>query len=251
VFNISSDIMMLCIPIPLLIRSQLPRANKLILCCLFGLGIFVILCAVLNKYYSFAHPFSPMWEFWYIREASTAILVANMPMCWSLMRRLFKLRAFSGISSSNGQRSRSKSLPIATVYSGAVSRANGGAKDGSRVLASKIDRSEKSDTSNSWWDREDRISRSDSEEYIVAGMGDGKIRGKDVPLEIWESREVEVDRGSMVDADARIGRGNGTGTGDSMRTKMYDGSVDVFETRTVVTAKTSSPLGRRSESGSR
>ncbi|KAE8444834.1 hypothetical protein EG329_014189 [Mollisiaceae sp. DMI_Dod_QoI] len=249
VFNITSDIMMLCIPLPLLIRSQLPRANKLILCCLFGLGIFVILCAVLNKYYSFAHPFSPMWEFWYIREASTAILVANMPMCWSLMRRLFKLRAFSGLSSSNGQRS--KSLPIATVYSGAVSRANGGAKDGSRILASKIDRSEKSDTSNSWWDREGRISPSDSEEYIVGGMGDGKSKGKDVPLEIWESREVEVDRGSVSDADARIGRGMGTGTGDSMRTKMYDGSTDVFETRTVVTAKTSSPLGRRSESGSR
>ncbi len=82
-------------------------------------------------------------------------------------------------------------------------------------------------------------------------MGDGKSKGKDVPLEIWESREVEVDRGSVSDADARIGRGMGTGTGDSMRTKMYDGSTDVFETRTGVTAKTSSPLGRRSESGSR
>ncbi|KUJ14456.1 uncharacterized protein LY89DRAFT_139975 [Mollisia scopiformis] len=155
VFNISSDIMMLCIPIPLLIKSQLPRANKIILCGLFGLGIFVILCAVLNKYYSFAHPFSPMWEFWYIREASTAVLVANMPMCWSLMRRIFNLRAFSGLSSSNGQRS--KSLPIATVYSGAVSRARGGGtKDGSRVMVSKVDRNE---TSNSWWDREGRIRR--------------------------------------------------------------------------------------------
>merc|ERR1712093_67633 len=52
VFNITSDIMMLCIPLPLLIASQLPKANKLILCVLFSLGIFVILCAVLNKYYS-------------------------------------------------------------------------------------------------------------------------------------------------------------------------------------------------------
>ncbi|KAH6715708.1 hypothetical protein BKA61DRAFT_631356 [Leptodontidium sp. MPI-SDFR-AT-0119] len=114
VFNMTSDIMMLCIPLPLLIASQLPKANKLILCVLFSLGVFVILCAVLNKYYSFAQPFSPMWTFWYIREASTAVYVANMPMCWPLMRRLFKLRAFNGISS-GGNRSRSKSAPIATT----------------------------------------------------------------------------------------------------------------------------------------
>ncbi|KAK0111730.1 hypothetical protein ONS95_002071 [Cadophora gregata] len=42
VFNITSDVMMLCIPLPLLIASQLPKANKLILCVLFSLGVFVV-----------------------------------------------------------------------------------------------------------------------------------------------------------------------------------------------------------------
>ncbi|KAH8593893.1 hypothetical protein B0O99DRAFT_493547, partial [Bisporella sp. PMI_857] len=96
--NISSDVFMLFIPIPLLIHSQLPRGKKVILCGLFGLGTFVILCAILNKYYSFVHPFAPTWSFWYIREASCAIFVANMPMCWFLIRRIFNVRSFNNSS---------------------------------------------------------------------------------------------------------------------------------------------------------
>lgn len=42
----------------------------------------------------------------------------------------------------------------------------------------------------SWWER-DHGMRSESEEYIV---GTGK---KDVPLEIWESRRVDVESGSV------------------------------------------------------
>ena len=42
VFNISSDIIMLCIALPMFIRSLLPLKRKLILCCIFSLGIFVV-----------------------------------------------------------------------------------------------------------------------------------------------------------------------------------------------------------------
>lgn len=42
VFNISSDLIMLCIAIPMFIRSLLPLKRKLILCCIFSLGIFVV-----------------------------------------------------------------------------------------------------------------------------------------------------------------------------------------------------------------
>ncbi|KAK0111794.1 hypothetical protein ONS96_001062 [Cadophora gregata f. sp. sojae] len=288
VFNITSDVMMLCIPLPLLIASQLPKANKLILCVLFSLGVFVILCAVLNKYYSFAQPFSPMWTFWYIREASTAVYVANMPMCWSLMRRLFKLRAFNGISSGGRSRSRSKSAPIATTYTGVGgSRMGTTSKVQASVLGSRIDRSENSGKSGSgggnWWESSSkndggaRLGRTESEEYIV-GRGDANGsaggRGNAVPLEIWESRDVTVDRGSVMDQPGRsvttvsgaggmgmMGMGMGMGIGKSksgrnagggnvdmgMRTGMYDGSGKEYETRTTVTAVGS---GRKSESGS-
>lgn len=94
VFNLSSDILMLAIGCSLFIRTNLPWSRKLILCGIFGVGIFVILAAVLNKYYSFSHPFGTEWTFWYVRESSTAILVANLPFLWTLLRRMFKLDAF-------------------------------------------------------------------------------------------------------------------------------------------------------------
>jgi hypothetical protein len=61
VFNISSDLMMLCIPLPILIRAKLPMQKKLILCVVFSMGIFVIICAVLSKYYSFSLPYGVDW----------------------------------------------------------------------------------------------------------------------------------------------------------------------------------------------
>jgi hypothetical protein len=41
-FNISSDLMIISIPIPLLTTAQLPLKRKLVLCAIFSLGIFVV-----------------------------------------------------------------------------------------------------------------------------------------------------------------------------------------------------------------
>ncbi|KAJ9663617.1 hypothetical protein H2201_005578 [Coniosporium apollinis] len=101
VFNLSSDLILLTMALQMLVRSRLPLRRKLILCCVFGLGIFVILSAVLNKYYSFSQPFGSMWTFWYVREASTALLVGNLPFTWTLLRRVFKLNAFENSSRNN------------------------------------------------------------------------------------------------------------------------------------------------------
>lgn len=92
VFNLSSDLAMLCIALPMFLRSHLPLQRKLTLSAIFGLGVFVILCAVLNKYYSFTDPFGILWVYWYVRECSTALLVANLPFLWGLIRRFLGLR---------------------------------------------------------------------------------------------------------------------------------------------------------------
>lgn len=42
-----------------------------------------------------------MWTFWYVREASTALLVGNLPFTWTLLRRVFKLNAFENSSRNN------------------------------------------------------------------------------------------------------------------------------------------------------
>ncbi|KAF2628819.1 hypothetical protein BU25DRAFT_390760 [Macroventuria anomochaeta] len=94
VFNISSDLIMLSIALQMLIRSTLPWRRKLVLCGIFSLGIFVIAAAALNSYYSFAHPYDDMWMFWYVRESSMAIIVANIPFTWTIIRELFEVGDF-------------------------------------------------------------------------------------------------------------------------------------------------------------
>lgn len=94
VLNISSDLIMLIVAFSIFYRSRLPWDRKLILSCVFGLGIFVILCAVLNKYYSFAHPYGTQWTYWYVRESSTTLIIANIPFMWTILRHIFKLNAF-------------------------------------------------------------------------------------------------------------------------------------------------------------
>ena len=109
-FNLSSDLLILSIPIPLFIKTRLPWKQKLLLVFPFSLGIFVILCAILSKHLSFTQPFSAEWVYWYSREASTAVIVANMPYTWPLLRRFFRLPSFTS-ESAEGQRD-SAGLPL-------------------------------------------------------------------------------------------------------------------------------------------
>lgn len=102
VFNISSDLFLLVLALQMIIRSRLPLHRKLVLSLIFGLGVFVILASILNKYYSFSNPYGTAWTYWYTRESSTSLLVANLPYTWTLLRRLFNLRSFDGRSSNTG-----------------------------------------------------------------------------------------------------------------------------------------------------
>lgn len=98
VFNLSSDTILLAIALPMFIRSRMPLKKKMALVAVFGLGFFVILCAILNKYYSFTQPFGSMWTYWYTRESSTSMLVTNLPFIYTLLRRVFHLDSLDGAS---------------------------------------------------------------------------------------------------------------------------------------------------------
>jgi hypothetical protein len=104
VFNLSSDGAMLAIGLPMFVRMHLPWQKKVPLVLIFSLGIFVVLAAILNKVcavsidtrchakqhidkiYSFTEPFGAEWTFWYVRESSTALLVANLPFLSTLWK---------------------------------------------------------------------------------------------------------------------------------------------------------------------
>lgn len=96
---------MLATGLPMFLRISVPLSKKIPLVGIFSLGVFVIIAAILNKVYSFTEPFSEMWVYWYIRESSTALIVANLPFVWLFYRKVFRIR------SSNGSRGRYGSTP--------------------------------------------------------------------------------------------------------------------------------------------
>ncbi|EAW11018.1 putative UbiD family decarboxylase [Aspergillus clavatus NRRL 1] len=101
--NISTDLMIMAIPFPLLLKARLNLSKKIILCAIFSLGIFVILCSILSKYYSLSQPYGSRWVDWYVREAATAVVVTNMPQTWTLCRRLFNWKSFAHTSYARSQ----------------------------------------------------------------------------------------------------------------------------------------------------
>lgn len=98
VFSISADCLMLLVAIPMLLQVRVPTKQKLILLLLFGMGIFVIVAAVLNKVYCLVPALiSYVYMNWYFREATVAILVTNLPLVWSLLRDVFPaLKSWTG-----------------------------------------------------------------------------------------------------------------------------------------------------------
>ncbi|KAK7436805.1 hypothetical protein CaCOL14_000437 [Colletotrichum acutatum] len=88
-FNISSDMLMLMIPLPLVFRMKVPWKQKVVLLFVFSLGICVIVAALLTKIFNLSDPYSPTYMLWYIREASVAVYVSNLPLVWPLLREWF------------------------------------------------------------------------------------------------------------------------------------------------------------------
>ncbi|KAH8904067.1 hypothetical protein BR93DRAFT_900910, partial [Coniochaeta sp. PMI_546] len=85
-FNISSDALMLSVPLPLVFRTTMPVRQKVVLGVIFGMGLFVIVAALLTKIFNLGDIWDPSYMLWYVREASVAVYVSNMPMVWPLLR---------------------------------------------------------------------------------------------------------------------------------------------------------------------
>lgn len=95
--NISSDLLIIAIPVPMTKSLKLPTKQKIGLGLLFSMGSFVIIATILTKYYNLPDVFSTIYMFWYTREASVAIWVANLPGIWPLAREHIRfLREHTG-----------------------------------------------------------------------------------------------------------------------------------------------------------
>ncbi|KAI4210882.1 MAG: hypothetical protein LQ351_006286 [Letrouitia transgressa] len=89
-FNVSADLCLLLVGIPLLFKARIPVQQKLILLAIFGMGSFVIAAALLCKVYSLYPPLiSYAYLNWFFREASVSVYVTNIPVLYSLIREAF------------------------------------------------------------------------------------------------------------------------------------------------------------------
>ncbi|RCI15996.1 hypothetical protein L249_1743 [Ophiocordyceps polyrhachis-furcata BCC 54312] len=122
--NISSDLLLLFIPIPIIIKTRLAAKRKAILCLILGLGVFNILAAILNRYYNFSTPNSYVFLYWYVAEVGIAVMVGNLPLCWPILRLLLgggrsdnsnKTPSYHGETISGNNRRKRRRDPLGTV----------------------------------------------------------------------------------------------------------------------------------------
>ncbi|KFH48815.1 hypothetical protein ACRE_003600 [Hapsidospora chrysogenum ATCC 11550] len=190
VFNISSDIMIIAIPMPVFLSSTLPGRRKAVLCGVFAVGTFTIISAVLNKYYSFTQPFGLDWTFWYIRESSTAIIAANLPLTWTLLQHVFHLKSFHEKYANQYTHSHSRSGFRSNGY-------------GSRNPRSTIRGTVSS-----------AIDRSASEERINQGFAS-------IPLKIYQKREIQISTlPAGPDDHRRAGMSSTDSLPDGLKTRV-------------------------------
>lgn len=221
VFNISSDAFMLMIPIPLIIKAQIRPRKKLLLCAVFGLGIFVIVAAILNKYFNFAAPLTITYQIWYIREASTAIYVANMMCWWPLLRKIFGLGAFQYNTGGKYQsRPISGALQLSNIeqqgkenLDSNVSGSDGNSKlsfikkkmlRGSGISSMSMSRSRNTHTTSTGMTSRTSQEAINAVDPTISQNKSKTERGDSPPLEIWTrvDYDVEENAGSENKASA-------------------------------------------------
>ncbi|KAK7419755.1 hypothetical protein QQX98_003127 [Neonectria punicea] len=179
VLNISTDIMIIALPMPVFLQSQLPIKRKVVLVAVFALGAFSILAAALSKYYSLGDPYGTEWIYWYIREVSTAIITANLPFTWTLLQRMFRIGSFHAkYGKSSGQRTGDAPTRLRSAYGNLGSRT----------------REERRTRLGTVHDPDD-LSPSESQEQINAGYG--------IPLKIYQKNEVHITSEEVGSKDGR------------------------------------------------
>lgn len=174
IFSVTSDIAIMLVAMPLLIAVRLPMRQKIILLGIFGLGIFVIISAILTKIYCLVPSLiSYVYMNWYFREATVGMLVVNLPLIWHLLRTVFpSLRSWFGSSLHSRSRSQGFKRSTAGVY---------GVHSKSRTSEYPMHSMKKNNV---------EISSSSSQEAI--NKSDGDIA--DPPMRIRQDITVTVER---------------------------------------------------------
>ncbi|OHW95633.1 hypothetical protein CSPAE12_05803 [Colletotrichum incanum] len=112
--NLSTDLVLLLIPVTLISKLKMKIGKKLLLICLFSMGVFVMICAILMKAAVFTNSTDPIWFLWSVREVSTAMLVGNLVLGMPILKTWWRCFVPGGDSSTRGKSSTAGSGASAT-----------------------------------------------------------------------------------------------------------------------------------------
>lgn len=123
VMNVISDIVIILIPIPLLIKLQVPLHRKAVLTAMFSSGVFIMICTILRAYYSLKSLTTLSIALgWANRECFVAAIVVSLPGIKPLFRNT------RWIGSSNRGKQYNYTGPSSSGYNGFGSKSSGNTK---------------------------------------------------------------------------------------------------------------------------
>ncbi|USW51178.1 hypothetical protein Slin15195_G044970 [Septoria linicola] len=95
--NIAQDLMVCLLPLPKLFAMSLPLKKKLVVVCIFLVGLFVTICSVIRLQYlvTWGSTDNPTWYYnsialWSGIECTVAIICACLPAMAGLCRRVYR-----------------------------------------------------------------------------------------------------------------------------------------------------------------
>ncbi|KAI4591734.1 hypothetical protein KJ359_012657 [Pestalotiopsis sp. 9143b] len=115
-FNVSTDLYLLTIPIPMLWSAQIQLWKKLGLIVLFSGGIFVMMAGILRCVLIISNDVTGAQDAaaWAIRETFVAVVTSNVPLIFPLMRKWVG-KTLGSFSSRKDSRSRTTGAPHGSI----------------------------------------------------------------------------------------------------------------------------------------
>ncbi|CAG5174536.1 uncharacterized protein ALTATR162_LOCUS7809 [Alternaria atra] len=120
VFNVSTDVYLLLIPIPMLWKSSLKQYKKVAATLVLSAGMLVIVCATLKSIYVIVDPVhgGELAASWGTRETFVAIVTTNLPMIFPLLKNWLAPFLPSTMGSSNAKAYKSPGSGFVTIGGG-------------------------------------------------------------------------------------------------------------------------------------
>ncbi|KAH8434326.1 uncharacterized protein LDX57_011973 [Aspergillus melleus] len=117
--NVSTDLYLIFIPIPMLWKSSLKLIKKIASTIVLSTGVFTLVCATLKSVFVLVEPINggQLSAAWGTREAFAAVITTNLPMIFHILR-LWLNKAFGSAFASTGQTYKTPSGGFKTIGGG-------------------------------------------------------------------------------------------------------------------------------------